>query len=31
MAPSQQGVVGGGRSMSESDLREDEEEDEEEF
>ena len=30
MAPSQQGVVGGGRSMSESDLREDEEEDEEE-
>ena len=31
MAPSQQGVVGGGRSMSESDLREDEEEDEEEL
>jgi len=31
MAPSQQGVVGGGRSMSESDLREDEEDDEEEM
>ena len=31
MAPSQQGVVGGGRSMSESDLREEEEEDEEEL
>ena len=29
MAPSQQGVVGGGRSMSESDLREDEEDEEE--
>ena len=31
MAPSQQGAVGGGRSMSESDLREDEEEDDEEL